>query len=683
MSNAFAALADSDEEVERPPVRGPALLSGEFIQKGARTMNSTPPKASGYLVAAAPAPAPPADVEGSDSDEEQDESAEGEGYASDTSDVTAWRQDRGVHIDARSSHAAAAESSYEPVLRFSTLLERGVPESLVERCRKSAGGALRPTAIQAECWGLLILAGEGATPSSSSTSRPKGESYVDVPVPDDSDSDLDESAQKGAAICPSPCRVREAVDVVGIAPTGSGKTLAFMLPLLADGLCLLPAGGGAASTTQGLFSRFQELFPHSFSLDTAGNKALFDRCLRLEAQGEVTALQGVISQVAAKAEICAKTKALAASWRSLRVDCSSKGLATPLAIVLSPTRELALQVAAVAEACGASSAAVIGGVEPEQQRAMLLRDRPSLLIATPGRLRALCGELPSSFRQRYGKRPDAKDGGGALDDAIAPLAVVSLDCVARLVMDEGDRLLDEGFTEDVGALVKRACNRRQAMLFSATWSSETESLAAVLRSDVVHVSVAGIPGTISQYVELVPKAARARRLRELLREFGKSKTVVFVLFKKEAKELAKMLSIDGFLADALQGDMSQAARSAALQRFRDTESGVLVATDVAARGLDVGGVKHVVNFSLGLSMDSYVHRIGRCGRAGRQGTAVTFVTDGDERHAGPLMGLLKQYGQPVPPGLAGLASAFERNGGHHQVKPDMTRRERKLASLVR
>jgi superfamily II DNA/RNA helicase len=136
---------------------------------------------------------------------------------------------------------------------------------------------------------------------------------------------------------------------------------------------------------------------------------------------------------------------------------------------------------------------------------------------------------------------------------------------------------------------------------------------------------------------------------------------VFVLFKQEAKALAKMLVSEGYNAFAMQGNMSQSSRAKTLQSFRDAPSAVLVATDLAARGLDVQGVSHVINFSLGLSMDSYVHRIGRCGRADRKGVAVSFVTDGDERHAQQLVQVLEQARQPVPPGLREMALSYDRN----------------------
>jgi len=479
----------------------------------------------------------------------------------------------------------------------------------------------------------------------------------DIPVPDDSDDDLDD--ERAAACSDSApvattfgagrllCRVRDDVDVIGIAPTGSGKTLAFLLPLLADGLCA--ASPGVLSLEQ-LFCRFRELFPRSFPPESRGNLALLERCDQLHATGKVVALLTAMEQVAGKAEQ-ARDEALAVQWRSLRFECALVDLVAPRAAVLLPTRELALQVADVAVRVGASCAVVIGGVDPAQQQRQLHDSAPGLLVATPGRLRALCGEQPASALQR---RADAAA------PATVPAASVALGAVMRLVMDEGDRLLDEGFSDDVCALARLAGRRKQAMLFSATWSAETESLAAVLRPAVAHIAVAGIPRTIVQDVEIVPKAARGRRLRDLLHEFGPSKVLVFVLFKREAKDLGRMLQAEGFGASVLQGDMSQSARNTALQRFRDASHAVLVATDVAARGLDVGGVSHVVNFSLGLSMDSYVHRIGRCGRAGRDGTAVTFVTDGDERHAMQLQRVLRQCGQPVPPGLTQMAAAFEK-----------------------
>lgn len=278
-------------------------------------------------------------------------------------------------------------------------------------------------------------------------------------------------------------------------------------------------------------------------------------------------------------------------------------------------------------------------------------------MATPGRLRALCGQRPASAAARA-----ASEG---REDLAPPEALISLRVVLRLVLDEGDRLIDEGFEEDIMALASCCYRRSLTLLFSATWGSQTELLAVLLQSPL-KVTVAGIPRVISQEVELIPKASRFRRLCDLLREFGDAKVLVFVLFKREAKSLAKMLQSEGIQCWALEGNMSQAARSFVMQAFRNAKTGgavgsaVLVATDVAARGLDVPDVSHVVNYSLGLSIDGYVHRIGRCGRAGRMGTAVTFVTDGDERWAGPLLKVLQEARQTIPPGLAEMAKDFSK-----------------------
>merc|ERR1719296_366891 len=206
------------------------------------------------------------------------------------------------------------------------------------------------------------------------------------------------------------------------------------------------------------------------------------------------------------------------------------------------------------------------------------------------------------------------------------------------------------------------------MMFSATWSSQIQALATLLRPGAVRIQVAGVPPSITQQVEMLPKAARAKRLRELLRNFeAGTKVLLFAVFKKEAKELGKMLPGEGVQAFVLEGGMSQAARARSMQGFRDSGTGaatanskcvVLVATDVASRGLDIPDVSHVVNFSFGLSAEGYVHRIGRCGRAGRRGLAITFVTDGDERFAPYLIQVLRQAKQPVPENLAQMADMY-------------------------
>ncbi|CAJ1454172.1 unnamed protein product, partial [Effrenium voratum] len=167
-----------------------------------------------------------------------------------------------------------------------------------------------------------------------------------------------------------------------------------------------------------------------------------------------------------------------------------------------------------------------------------------------GDARALAGPLPGDIREEQVPLPEA---------------LISLRAVARLILDEGDRLMDEGFEEDIMALASACQRRRLTLLFSATWTSQTELLAVLLRPGFLKVTVAGIPKVIAQEVELLPKSSRARRLRDLLREFGDAKVLVFVLFKREAKSVAKMLQNEGIQSWALEGSMSQAARSFTMQ----------------------------------------------------------------------------------------------------------------------
>ena len=268
----------------------------------------------------------------------------------------------------------------------------------------------------------------------------------------------------------------------------------------------------------------------------------------------------------------------------------------------------------------------------------------------------------------------------------------SLSEVATLVLDESDRLLDMGFEEDLTSIQKLLTQpRRWTMLFSATFSADVRRLATTVVSlRTVYISVGSdeltAAASVTQTFEILKGkgAPRFRRLCELLLRYGvpeatpddavaaaaaavaisgadgssgdddgdggglgngaretdadagdgdgpdPPKVLVFVLFKKEARDIAKSLNHKRFSAKAFSGDMSQSAREQALQSFRDGRVHVLVATDVAARGLDVSGITHVVNFSLGMSVDTYVHRVGRCGRAGRTGVAHTFVVDGDD-----------------------------------------------------
>ncbi|CAK0877407.1 unnamed protein product [Prorocentrum cordatum] len=431
--------------------------------------------------------------------------------------------------------AEASLDFYRPVACFEDLVERGVPSSLVDACRSLVGKHSRPTPIQAACWGLLLdlppaprpelapgacaeaaaAAGAPAAVAQQRLAAPSPARPEDIPVPaSDSDDELLGGQEDGLAVaaaseapCAEACVVREQLDLVGVAPTGSGKTLAYMLPLLADGLCSAPV---VVAEPDGVFERFRALFPQSFPLGQGKNSELLRRCEKLRRSDDQAAWTAAVVGVAEKGAAC-RDEERSAAWRELQADVRQIGLLCPRALVLAPTRELAQQVAEVAAALGSASAAVIGGVDHVQQRERIRAAAPALLVATPGRLRALCGQLPSSSRARAAPG-EARE---------APASALRLGRIVRLVLDEGDRLLDEGFGEDIQALTRLAARRRLALLFSATWSPRVEPLRATLRPAAVQV-------------EVLPKAAKGRRLREVLRGFG-----------EQAKENPRRLSVSG------------------------------------------------------------------------------------------------------------------------------------------
>ncbi|GBG30146.1 ATP-dependent RNA helicase dbp3 [Hondaea fermentalgiana] len=329
----------------------------------------------------------------------------------------------------------------------------------------------------------------------------------------------------------------------------------------------------------------------------------------------------------------------------------------PTAIVLAPTRELARQTEAAAEAVLAhpgvgiklSVFLTIGGVSYEKSRQDLLDSNPHLIVATPGRF--------WSFTN-----PDAED------------MCVSLDRIQSFVLDEADCMLDMGFLDDVTKIRSLMPAETRVILTSATW--EQDSLVQVEAKKLcrtgqspIYIGVDSQKGltaarTVQQRVEVVKHkgAPRFRLLVETLAPLVKDNAetdalaIVFVMFKQESKKVAQDLREEGIPAVALNGDMSQTARHEALETFKRGEALVLVATDVAARGLDVPSVELVVNYSLGMTIEEYVHRIGRCGRAGRAGRSVTFFLRPDDCKLGPeLVKVLEDSHQQVPVDLRILA----------------------------
>ena len=318
---------------------------------------------------------------------------------------------------------------------------------------------------------------------------------------------------------------------------------------------------------------------------------------------------------------------------------------TTRALILAPTRELAVQIEeslrAFAGAARISSVLVLGGTSRSAQIRKLSRG-VDVTVATPGRLTDLVGE-------------------GHLD----------LSETRWVVLDEADRMLDMGFIRDVRRIVSALHPRRQSALFSATMPTEVESLADSLLSDPVRVSVAArseAVGTVAQSVELMPAAAKRARLAALLTADGCGPALVFARTKRGADRVAESLGKDGIAAEAIHGNKSQNARQRALGAFRSGRMRVLVATDIAARGIDVPGITHVINYDLPDEAEAYVHRIGRTGRNGAGGAAVTLCAPEERDKLRAIERLTRQRLAPeaargAAPSPAGTKAPRRRGGG--------------------
>lgn len=279
----------------------------------------------------------------------------------------------------------------------------------------------------------------------------------------------------------------------------------------------------------------------------------------------------------------------------------------PSALILAPTRELAIQIFDELKAFGRHmrlrSSCIFGGVGANPQ-IKLLREGVDIVVATPGRLLDLAN-------QRH----------------------IVLDNVSMLVLDEADRLLDMGFIRDVKKIVNMTPRRRQSLLFSATMPKEVVQFAKEILRDPVRVDVSPKQVTvrkIEQRVVMVNTLHKQQALEHILRDESVTRAIVFTRTKHGANKVAKKLVQAGIGADAIHGNKSQNARQRALASFKKGEIWVLVATDIAARGIDIDGVSHVVNQELPHEPESYVHRIGRTGRAGASGVAWSLV-DPSER----------------------------------------------------
>ena len=289
------------------------------------------------------------------------------------------------------------------------------------------------------------------------------------------------------------------------------------------------------------------------------------------------------------------------------------------ALILTPTRELAVQVAenvkAYAKHTPLRSTVVFGGMDMKPQT-VILRGGVEIVIATPGR-------LLDHIEQKN----------------------ISLSQVQMLVMDEADRMLDMGFLPDLQRIINLLPKQRQNLMFSATFSPEIKKLAATFLNDPLTIEVARSNQTadkVTQVVYKVPEDQKHALVAHLLRQRDLKQVIVFSNTKIGASRLARVLEQEGMSATAIHGDKSQQERMAALEAFKKGEIDVLVATDVAARGLDISDLPCVINFDLPYNAEDYVHRIGRTGRAGASGDAISIYSDKDERLLADIEKLIKQ-----------------------------------------
>lgn len=277
------------------------------------------------------------------------------------------------------------------------------------------------------------------------------------------------------------------------------------------------------------------------------------------------------------------------------------------ALILTPTRELAIQIDECFQAYGRFTGirhtVIFGGVSQIPQT-NALKSGIDILVATPGRLLDL-------MNQKY----------------------ISLDHIQMLVLDEADRMLDMGFSHDVKKIIARIPTERQTMLFSATMPSEIKTLVNTILKDPVKVEVAPVSSTveaIEQKVYFVERKDKKSLLINLLKDKAIHSALVFTRTKHGADKVVRDLARAGVSAQAIHGNKSQTARQTALENFKLKRTRVLVATDIAARGIDVQEISHVINFDMPNVPETYVHRIGRTGRAGLTGTALSFC-DSEEK----------------------------------------------------
>lgn len=345
--------------------------------------------------------------------------------------------------------------------------------------------------------------------------------------------------------------------------------------------------------------RFEQL-----SLDDAILRALSEQGYQTPTEIQRAAIPQVLAgnDLLATAQTgTGKTAAFALPTLQLLSERPARRPKAVRALVLTPTRELALQIDESFRAYGRHlplrAAVILGGV-PSGPQITALRRKPEIVVATPGRLLDL-------MSQRH----------------------LHLDHIEILVIDEADRMLDLGFVRDVRKIVSQLSARRQTLFFSATLTPEIARLASDMLREPVYVAVtpaASVSENIAQKVLFVERTQKLALLTQILQDAKMKRTLVFTRTKHQADRVMRELARHGVSADSIHSNKNQGSRQKALAGFERGKIDVLVATDIVARGIDVEGISHVVNYELPQDPESYVHRIGRTARAGAAGTALSF-----------------------------------------------------------
>lgn len=316
----------------------------------------------------------------------------------------------------------------------------------------------------------------------------------------------------------------------------------------------------------------------------------------------------------------------------------------PIVLILAPTRELAQQIQTVARDFGSSSCirnTCIFGGSPKGPQARDLERGVEICIATPGRLIDFLEKGTTNLRR-----------------------------CTYLVLDEADRMLDMGFEPQIRKIIEQIRPDRQVLMWSATWPKEVQALAEDFLTDYIQINIGSLTlaanHNIRQIIEICQEHEKELKLSQLLREIASergNKMIIFVETKKKVDDITKTIKREGWSAISIHGDKSQPERDYVLSEFRNGKTMILVATDVAARGLDVEDVKYVINFDYPNSSEDYIHRIGRTGRCQSAGTAYAYFTPNNARQAKELIAVLEEAGQAINPQLADMANSMRNQYG--------------------